>query len=247
MHLVNAYLNEVELQKPEKSIFETLIGKMEDWRMLDIGIGTGRTTLHLAPIAMEYVGIDYSFGMTKACMKRFPKLASTGSIRLGDARMLQEFEQDSFDLVLFSFNGIDYISYDDREHALDEIRRVLKPGGHFIFSTHNLQYIGNLYSIQLANSWKYSLYQCYRYLRLIFENGLPGKYKDKPFAIINDGAHHFALTTYYVKPAVQVEELEMLGFADIRLFSVKSGQEITGKPLDELNEDSWIYYWCINL
>lgn len=245
--IIESYLTATELQKPEKAILEQLNEKIGGYRVLDIGIGTGRTTLHLAPKAGEYVGIDYSFGMIKEARKRFPLLADSGAIRLGDVRLLQEFDAGSFDLVLFSYNGMDYILHEDRQQALEEIRRVLKPGGQFIFSTHNLQYIGKLYSIHLEKGLRYSLYQIYRYCRLILENGWPRKYRNKPYAIINDGAHHFKLTTCYVKPAVQVKQLEDLGFGNIRLFPLKSGEEITGNHLDKLDGDSWVYYWCKKL
>lgn len=158
--------------------------------------------------------------------------------------MMQDFEKNYFDFILFSFNGIDYISHEDRLHALEEIKRVGKKGGLFVFSTHNLQYIDNLYSIKFGGSLKHFLYQCYRYLRLIYHNGLPQKYRDKDFAVINDIAYHFKVTTYYIKPSAQIEQLECLGFKNIRLFSLKSGEEMDKTNLDKANKDSWIYYLC---
>ena len=55
----------------------------------------------------------------------------------GDASNLG-LKDNSFDVVIFSFNGIDYIyPYIKRLAALKEIRRVLKTNGLFIFSSHN--------------------------------------------------------------------------------------------------------------
>ena len=212
--------------------------------MLDIGIGLGRTTLHFAPLVKEYVGIDYSFNMVKTYQKIFPKQKTNTQVRLGDARMMQEFETDSFDFILFSYNGIDYVSQEDRIQALEEIKRVGKKGGYFAFSTHNLQCINNLYSIKINSSLKGFVYQCYKYLRLIYENGLPGKYRNMDFTIINDGASRFKLTTYYIKPAAQIEQLQDLGFKKIRLFSLKTGEEIKKIGLDKITQDSWIYFLC---
>ena len=244
MQVVNTYLVYKALQKPEKTILEIFKNRLGDWRMLDIGVGLGRTTHYFAPFAKEYVGIDYSFKMVKTYQKLFPPENQQVKIRLGDARMLQEFESESFDFILFSYNGIDYISHEDRLLALEEIKRVGKKGAHFVFSTHNLQYIENLYSIKSGNSLKHFLYQCYRYLRLFYENGFPNKYRKIDFSILNDGAHHFKLKTYYIKPTAQVEQLQRAGFKNIRLFSLKTGEEIDRVGLNGAVKDSWIYYWC---
>ena len=139
--LVNAYVNEHALQKPEETILGIVKDKLNNWRMLDLGIGLGRTTLHFAPLVKEYVGTDYSFGMIKTYQKLFPETKPNVQVRLSDARMMREFESNYFDFILFSFNGIDYISHEDRVDALKEIKRIGKKGGLFVFSTHNLQYV----------------------------------------------------------------------------------------------------------
>lgn len=244
MHLVNAYINDNALQKPEETILELVRDKLDNWRMLDLGIGLGRTTLHFAPLVKEYVGTDYSFGMIKTYQKMFPEAKPNVQVRLSDARMMREFESNYFDFILFSFNGIDYISHEDRIDALKEIKRIGKKGGLFAFSTHNLQYVDNLYTVKLHNGLRYSAYQCYRYFRLIYENGFPGKYRNKDFAILNDGAHHFKLKTYYIRPATQVEQLERIGFKNIRLLSLKTGGEVEKARLNGAGKDSWIYYLC---
>ncbi len=49
------------------------------------------------------------------------------------------FADQSFDGVLFSFNGIDHVpGYADKVEVLCEIARVLRPGGSFIFSVHRM-------------------------------------------------------------------------------------------------------------
>lgn len=243
-HVVKAYHNDYELQKPEKTILEILKDQLPHSRMLDIGIGLGRTTFHFAPLVKEYIGVDYSYEMVKTCRAIFQDAATNVSIRMGDVRLMQEYASNSFDIVLFSFNGIDYTSDEDRQLAFEEIKRVGKKGGWFVFSTHNLNYISNLYSIKYGSGPKYFLYQCYRYFRLLYENGLPGKYLNKDAAFINDGAHKFRFKTYYIKPQVQIEQLERMGFKNIRLFSLKSGSELDTDRLNGAAGDSWIYYMC---
>jgi len=111
------------------SIASTVRGK----RLLDIGVGTGRTFGLLSLLSDSYIGIDYSMAMVSACRHKYPE----ADIRLGDARDLSPFDNDSVDFVLFSFNGIDTLDESGRRSALEEIHRVLDDGGVFVFSTLN--------------------------------------------------------------------------------------------------------------
>ena len=52
---------------------------------------------------------------------------------------MNEFDSNSFDLAWFSFNGIDYVATAGRVRILEEVRRILRPGGTFCFSSHNLR------------------------------------------------------------------------------------------------------------
>jgi len=63
---------------------------------------------------------------------------NNGSFFVCDARDLGMFKDNSFDFILFSFNGIDYVSHRDRKQIYKEVLRVTKSGGHFCFSSHNL-------------------------------------------------------------------------------------------------------------
>lgn len=102
-------------------------------RILDIGVGTGRTTELLTLLSDQYVGIDYAPRRVEMCRARFPAM----DFRVGDVRDLSEFADESFEFVFFSLNGIDYVNHDERISALSEIHRVLVPGGIFGFSTLN--------------------------------------------------------------------------------------------------------------
>jgi ubiquinone/menaquinone biosynthesis C-methylase UbiE len=59
-----------ELQSLEKAILDTLKDQLPQMKMLDIGVGGGRTTLHFAQAAEEYWAIDYSDEMIAACRKK---------------------------------------------------------------------------------------------------------------------------------------------------------------------------------
>jgi SAM-dependent methyltransferase len=112
--------------------------------ILDLGVGGGRTTVHLSSIASRYVGVDYAGEMIASCRKRFPQL----EFEVANAADLSRFPSSTFDAVVMAFNGMDSVIPDEsRFRALAEIGRVLKPDGILIFSSHNPR------SIWVRASW----------------------------------------------------------------------------------------------
>ena len=113
-------------------LFETYIPPGS--AILDLGVGGGRTTSYLANRASRYVGVDYAAAMVKACQAKFPDLEFV----VADAANLSIFPDASFDVVVFAFNGIDYVLPEQsRRSCFEHIRRVLKAKGVLIFSSHN--------------------------------------------------------------------------------------------------------------
>jgi len=102
--------------------------------ILDLGVGGGRTTAHLSSIASRYVGVDYANEMIARCRDKFPKL----EFCVANTVNLSVFASSTFDAAVMAFNAIDSLIPDESRHrTLAEIRRVLKPGGVLIFSSHN--------------------------------------------------------------------------------------------------------------
>jgi ubiquinone/menaquinone biosynthesis C-methylase UbiE len=156
---------------------------------------------------------------------------------------MKTLNNDYFDYILFSFNGLDYISHDDRIEALKEIKRVGKNGSIYVFSAHNIQSISQLYSVKFTINPVKLLLRIKRFFKLIFLNGFPKKFYNKKFSILNDGVHKFKLNTYYITPIEQIKQLKELGFMNIRLYSSETGNEIKELNLN-LIKDNWIYYFC---
>jgi ubiquinone/menaquinone biosynthesis C-methylase UbiE len=102
--------------------------------ILDLGVGGGRTMGYLSAIARRYVGVDYAFEMIDVCRAKYPSL----DFLTADASDLVIFPDGSFEAVVFSFNGIDYIVPDaGSQRCLQECHRVLRNGGTLVFSSHN--------------------------------------------------------------------------------------------------------------
>ena len=104
---VSDYVKIASLHGCEEFLFAKYL--RPGYAILDIGVGAGRTAPYLAAGASRYVGIDYSQPMIEAARARFPDL----EFRWGDAADLSSFEDGSFDLVVFSFNGMSCLPSDD--------------------------------------------------------------------------------------------------------------------------------------
>lgn len=129
---VRTYLASTGLTPAEEALFDRWIP--DDADVLDLGVGAGRTVPALQGRAGRYVGVDYSQAMVRATSHQFPDVEFVEA----DAADLSRFGVGSFDVVVFSYNGLDYLApHDRRERALAEIHRVLRPSGVFIMSTHN--------------------------------------------------------------------------------------------------------------
>ena len=93
---------------------------------LDVCCGQGIVAAGLAATGAAVTGLDFSPAMLDIARQRVPGVI----FREGDARSLP-FEAGSFDAVTMGF-GMLHIP--EPETAIAEVRRVLKPGGRFVYS-----------------------------------------------------------------------------------------------------------------
>jgi ubiquinone/menaquinone biosynthesis C-methylase UbiE len=98
---------------------------------LDIGSGTGHSTLALAVTVKEVIGLD----LTEDMLEQARRLADeagvpNASFQRGDAENLP-FENDRFDRVTAR---VCTHHFSDMRGALREVARVLRPGGRFVVS-----------------------------------------------------------------------------------------------------------------
>jgi ubiquinone/menaquinone biosynthesis C-methylase UbiE len=105
--------------------------------VLEIGVGLGADHQRFAEAGARLVGIDLTPRAIENTRRRFDTLGLVSDLRVGDAENL-DFEAARFDVV-YSW-GVIHHSPDTRK-AVEEIHRVLKPGGVakvMIYNKHSL-------------------------------------------------------------------------------------------------------------
>lgn len=125
------------LLRGERLALAAVESEIRGHAVLDLACGAGRTTYFLHRMGARVTGVDIAANMIAAARQRFPAI----DFRVGDATDL-EFSDESFDVVLVAFNGLDYLyPKEARLKGLREIWRVLRPDGYLIFSHHNSAFL----------------------------------------------------------------------------------------------------------
>ncbi|MFZ1700983.1 MAG: class I SAM-dependent methyltransferase [Pyrinomonadaceae bacterium] len=234
--VLDYYAGLEKLFPAEEVLFEKLAPKLSNAKILDIGVGGGRTTKYLLPRSREYTGIDYIPEFIDLVKDKYKE----GTFLCGDARNLGGFDDETFDFVLFSYNGIDAVVHDDRIKILAEIYRVLKPGATVMFSSHNRRYRHFkkpywLTELRFSPSLiKNMLSHAFFYLRHLLMK--KHEVDNDSYAIVNDSDHRFSLLIYYICIRKQIEQLHKIGFRDVGAYNSD------GELVSEDTESFWVYY-----
>lgn len=221
---VEYFAREEALQPPEAVVLAQLQPWLATASMLDLGVGAGRTTAHFAPAVRQYVGADYAAPMIDVARQRF---GDRYRFEVADVRALP-FETAAFDFVLFSFNGLDSIATEERLRGLEEIRRVLCTGGRFLFSTHNLAALPEIFghdderaaALRRHNPPLEEMLACEAtFLHERVFDGVP-------------------MLTYYIRPEVQLAQLANACFTDVEIYGLDGRRVAAGEqPIDR-----WLYF-----
>jgi SAM-dependent methyltransferase len=105
------------------------LGPQGPWRVLDVGCGSGETTLLAAQIGHEMTGLDVSTSLLELAKSRAAKAGLSGvDFFLGDASRM--FIDPPFDLVMSRF-GVMF--FDDPAKAFKNLAKLTRVGGRIVF------------------------------------------------------------------------------------------------------------------
>lgn len=124
------------LWRSEEQVF-TRVFKPEQ-TLLEVGCGAGRISFGLWELGYRRIlATDLSRAMIARARRLAAKLDYAVPLRVADATQLG-FEAGMFDGAIFGFNGIMQIpGRAARRQAWRELRRVVRPGGRLVFTTHD--------------------------------------------------------------------------------------------------------------
>lgn len=115
------------------------VGKSDGARVkhLDFGCGSGELLVMSAHQGLDLVGIDVASGMVEAARSMVDKEGMrTDNIFQGDVSSLARLDDSSVDI--FSALGlIEYLTLGQLDQFLDEVVRLLSPGGHAFIGSRN--------------------------------------------------------------------------------------------------------------
>lgn len=98
-------------------------------RILEIGCGTGASTITLAEQGCEVTGIDVNEGNLLAAQERFRIYGLSAKFLCANATELQKhFPFGMFDLIVF-FATLEHLTHVERVVAMKDTWAMLKPGG----------------------------------------------------------------------------------------------------------------------
>lgn len=231
------------LDPGEQALIEAAFDRLERPRTLDIGVGAGRTVPLTRNRSSSYVGIDRAARMVETARRLHPGV----DVRAMDARAL-DFADAAFDLVTFSYNGLDGVPLADRERVLAEVARVTRPAGLFAFSSLNRTGpgFGERFSLTAPRPARPRSTEAVRVAAKAIV-GYRNYRRNRRFgtttpavAIATSSAHNFAVVVVFTSLTAQLAGLSQHGFTVEAAFSNVTGASL---PLDRDDAEAvWLHY-----
>jgi SAM-dependent methyltransferase len=119
-------------------------------QVLDLACGQCRHGLPLARHGFHVIGLDYQANLLREAAQQAHREETAISLVQGDMRQLP-FAAASFDVVMNLFTAFGYFSDAENAHVLEEVARVLRPGGWLFIDVANRD---RLLRQAQSRSWK---------------------------------------------------------------------------------------------
>jgi SAM-dependent methyltransferase len=99
--------------------------------VLDFGCGCGRTVRHWYGQDLDLHGCDYNPRLVAWCQENLPFMQAV----VNDSHPPSPYPADNFD-VLYAMSVLTHLTEESQQLWLEDWRRILKPGGFLLFTTH---------------------------------------------------------------------------------------------------------------
>jgi len=175
-------------------------------KILDLGGGTGHYSFWLANQGFEVHLVDVMESHIETA-KKVVQYFSLASITVGDARGTK-FPDESFDVVLLFDPLYHLIQKRDRIKALEEAKRVLKPGG-------RLMAVCISKYASLMDGFQSRFIEDPYFRTIVDQDLIDGQHRNP------DNHPHYFTTTKFHEPTEFQREIEEAGFFDIKLHAVE--------------------------
>jgi ubiquinone/menaquinone biosynthesis C-methylase UbiE len=129
------YLYKLKVEEHWYTMFNPILkylGDVKGKRILDIGCGSGELTNKLSKTAKLVVGVDYSEEWINYCKNKY-KNKNLLFIE-SNSNNLRKFKNNYFDIIIMNMVVPNIEKANDIKKSFNEISRVLKKSGDFIFS-----------------------------------------------------------------------------------------------------------------
>jgi len=178
-----------------RSELGTLASKWQKGKLLNVGCAHGADFLPFVQ-TFELYGVDFSGEMLKYARKYSEKFNFAVNLSLADVRHLPYADQ-SFDWAISVATYHHVRSREERGAALDELRRVLTPGGEAFITVWNRWQPGFWFNRrEMAVPWRKKGQTLYRYYYLFSYSELKKLVKKAGFEIIRsfpESSYHFPI------------------------------------------------------
>jgi len=119
-----------------------ILGLKPKAKLLDLCCGYGRHSIPLSNMGYKVVGFEISESLLEKAKQQAKQSSVEVDFVFGDMRKLSKKVDGDFDAVINIFTSFGFYTKDsDNQKALNEVAKVLKPGGNFLIDLANRENI----------------------------------------------------------------------------------------------------------